>query len=37
MIDGKWVDLSIDRIYGYCTLLERQLNSAKVQWYEVKG
>ena len=26
MIDGKWVDLSIDRIYGYCTLLERQLN-----------
>lgn len=26
MIDGKWVDLTIDRIYGYCTLLERQLN-----------
>ena len=26
MMDGKWVDLSIDRIYGYCTLLERQLN-----------
>ncbi len=25
-IDGKWVDLSIDQIYGYCTLLERQLN-----------
>ena len=25
-IDGKWVDLTIDRIYGYCTLLERQLN-----------
>ena len=26
MIGGKWVDLPIDRIYGYCTLLERQLN-----------
>ncbi len=26
MIDGKWVDLPIDRIYGYCTLLERRLN-----------
>ena len=25
-IDGKWVDLPIDRIYGYCILLERQLN-----------
>lgn len=25
-IDGKWVDLSIDRVYGYCTLLERYLN-----------
>ncbi|MBD5162896.1 MAG: hypothetical protein HDT14_12975 [Oscillibacter sp.] len=25
-IDGKWVDLPIDRVYGYCTLLERQLN-----------
>ena len=24
-IDG-WVDLDIDRVYGYCTLLERQLN-----------
>ena len=23
--DG-WVDLDIDRVYGYCTLLERQLN-----------
>jgi len=23
IIDGKWVDLSIDRVYGYCTLLER--------------
>ncbi len=23
---GEWVDLSIDRIYGYCTLLERHLN-----------
>ena len=29
MIDGKWVDLSIDRVYGYCTLLKRQLNSEK--------
>ena len=29
MIDGKWEDLTIDRIYGYCTLLERQLNSEK--------
>ena len=26
MIDGKWVDLSIDRVYGYCTLLKRHLN-----------
>ena len=26
IIDGKWVDLPIDRVYGYCTLLERQLN-----------
>ena len=26
MMDGKWVDLSIDRIYGYCTLLERYLS-----------
>ena len=25
-IDGRWVDLTIDRVYGYCTLLERQLN-----------
>ena len=25
MIDGRWVDLTIDRVYGYCTLLERQL------------
>ncbi len=23
---GEWVDLPIDRIYGYCTLLERRLN-----------
>ena len=23
---GEWVDLSIDRVYGYCTLLERHLN-----------
>ena len=23
---GEWVELSIDRIYGYCTLLERHLN-----------
>ncbi|MEY8232565.1 hypothetical protein AALA82_13235 [Oscillospiraceae bacterium 50-16] len=23
---GEWVDLSIDRVYGYCTLLERYLN-----------
>ena len=23
---GEWSDLSIDRVYGYCTLLERQLN-----------
>ena len=23
---GEWVDLPIDRVYGYCTLLERQLN-----------
>ena len=26
MIDGKWVDLPVDRVYGYCTLLERYLN-----------
>lgn len=23
---GEWVELSIDRVYGYCTLLERQLS-----------
>lgn len=23
---GEWVELSIDRVYGYCSLLERQLN-----------
>jgi len=23
---GEWVELSIDRVYGYCTLLERHLN-----------
>ena len=23
---GEWVDISIDQVYGYCTLLERQLN-----------
>lgn len=23
---GEWIDLSIDRVYGYCTLLERHLN-----------
>ena len=27
--DGQWVDLSIDRVYGYCTLLERYLNGGK--------
>ncbi|MBD5160804.1 MAG: hypothetical protein HDT14_02040 [Oscillibacter sp.] len=26
MVDGKWVDLTIDRICGYCTLLEQQLS-----------
>ena len=26
MIDGKWIDLPIDRVYGYCTLLEQHLN-----------
>jgi len=25
-VDGKFEDLSIDRVYGYCTLLERYLN-----------
>lgn len=23
---GEWIDLPIDRIYGYCTLLARYLN-----------
>ena len=23
---GEWMELSIDRVYGYCTLLERHLN-----------
>lgn len=23
---GQWIDLPIDRVYGYCTLLERYLN-----------
>ena len=26
VVCGEWVDLPIDRVYGYCTLLERQLN-----------
>ena len=26
MTDGEWVDLPIDRVYGYGTLLERHLN-----------
>lgn len=26
MACGEWVELSIDRVYGYCTLLERHLN-----------
>ena len=26
MMDGKWVDLPLDRVYGYCTLLERHLS-----------
>ena len=25
-VDGQWADLPIDRVYGYCTLLERYLN-----------
>ncbi len=25
-VDGQWVDLPIDRVYGYCALLERHLN-----------
>ena len=23
---GQWTDLPIDRVYGYCTLLERHIN-----------
>ena len=26
---GQWTDLPIDRVYGYCTLLERSFNSKK--------
>lgn len=26
MADGEWKDLPMDRVYGYCTLLERHLN-----------
>ena len=26
---GEWIELPIDRVYGYCTLLERQLNREK--------
>ena len=26
MTDGEWMDLPIDRVFGYCTLLERHLN-----------
>ena len=36
-IDGKWVDLTIDRIYGYCTLLERQLNKEAEHEQEGQG
>lgn len=27
---GEWIDLSIDRVYGYCTLLERYLNKGSI-------
>ncbi len=27
-MNGEWVDLSIDRVCGYCTLLERHLNGS---------
>lgn len=26
---GEWTDLPIDRVYAYCTLLERHLNAAR--------
>ena len=26
---GEWVELPIDRVYGYCTLLEQHLNERK--------
>lgn len=26
---GEWLDLNIDRVYGYCTLLARHLNREK--------
>ena len=29
---GEWVNLSIDRVYGYCTLLERYLNRKGGNW-----
>lgn len=28
---GEWVELPIDRVYGYCTLLERYLNQGAKQ------
>ena len=25
-LSGKWAELAIDRVYGYCTLLAQYLN-----------
>ena len=29
---GEWVELPIDQVYGYCTLLERHLNRKDGKW-----
>lgn len=34
---GQWLELSIDRVYGYCLLLERHLNLGKERCYAYPG
>ncbi len=37
IMNGEWADLLIDRVYGYCTLLERHLNGKAESWYAYPG
>ena len=33
----EWMELSIDRVYGYCTLLERYLNRISIERMEIRN